>query len=124
MGQPLKLAHCLFGFRERGRWFCADLPRNSPGPPPPQLEFVISFTKQYITESWDLGRGGAPRACGLDKAPEILLDALGFEPPSTNALIQRTGFSSPITGLHELFASGARAPVALQVEYGISAVRD
>ena len=37
----------------------------------------------------------AEEPSGLDKAYEILLDALGFEPPSINALIQRTGLSTP-----------------------------
>ncbi|HYK24884.1 MAG TPA: DNA-processing protein DprA [Steroidobacteraceae bacterium] len=36
------------------------------------------------------GAAGAP----LDKASEILLDALGFEPVSLNTLVERTGLSS------------------------------
>ena len=36
------------------------------------------------------GAAGAP----LDKASEILLDALGFEPVSLNTLVERTGLPS------------------------------
>jgi DNA processing protein len=54
-------------------------------------ELKIPFTKQDITES------GKPdvRAAGLDKDYEILLDALGFEPQSVDALVDRTGLPSP-----------------------------
>jgi hypothetical protein len=49
----------------------------------------ISITKQNITESPLTALPGGSAASGLDKAYKILLDALGFEPPSTNA--QYTG---------------------------------
>ena len=58
-------------------------------------ELKIPFTKQDITES-DLptqARSGA--APGLDKEYKILLDALGFEPQSIDALVDRTGLPSP-----------------------------
>ena len=56
----------------------------------------ISIAKQDITESRLPALSGGAQASGLDKAYEILLDALGFEPPSTNALVHRSGFSSQI----------------------------
>ncbi len=58
-------------------------------------ELRIPFTKQDITES---AQATAPRAFaapGLDKEYEILLDALGFEPQSVDALVDRTGLPSP-----------------------------
>jgi hypothetical protein len=55
----------------------------------------ISFTKQDITESAAACPTGTEAPSGLDKAYEILLDALGFEPPSIDAPIQRTGLSGP-----------------------------
>jgi len=36
-------------------------------------------------------QGPALRAARLDKGHEILLDALGFEPPSVDSLVERTG---------------------------------
>ena len=38
--------------------------------------------------------GMAPQGTPLDKASEILLDALGFEPVSLNTLVERTGLPS------------------------------
>jgi DNA processing protein len=58
-------------------------------------ELKIPFSKQDITES-PPGAGTRPRgAPGLDKDYEILLDALGFEPQSIDALVDRTGLPSP-----------------------------
>jgi len=45
----------------------------------------ISIAKQDITESPLAAPPGPAGASGLDKPYEILLDALGFEPPSANA---------------------------------------
>jgi hypothetical protein len=59
------------------------------------LEAGISFTKQDITESGAQGVGNAEGPSGLDKAYEILLDALGFGPLSINAPIHRTGLAGP-----------------------------
>jgi hypothetical protein len=55
---------------------------------------AFSFTKQHITESAAAQLARVECTVGLDKAYEILLDALGFEPPSNDAPIQRTGPSS------------------------------
>jgi DNA processing protein len=58
-------------------------------------ELKIPFSKQDITES-PPGTGTRPTgAPGLDKDYEILLDALGFEPQSIDALVDRTGLPSP-----------------------------
>jgi DNA processing protein len=58
-------------------------------------ELKIPFSKQDITES-PSGAGTRPTgAPGLDKDYEILLDALGFEPQSIDALVDRTGLPSP-----------------------------
>ena len=58
-------------------------------------ELKIPFSKQDITES-PPGAGTRPTgAPGLDKDYEILLDALGFEPQSIDALVDRTGLPSP-----------------------------
>jgi len=58
-------------------------------------ELKIPFSKQDITES-PTGVGTRPAlAPGLDKDYEILLDALGFEPQSIDALVDRTGLPSP-----------------------------
>ncbi|HVN99606.1 MAG TPA: DNA-processing protein DprA [Steroidobacteraceae bacterium] len=58
-------------------------------------ELHIPFTKQDITDSADEPGTGVPAAHGLDKDYEILLDALGFEPQSIDALVDRTGLTSP-----------------------------
>jgi DNA processing protein len=58
-------------------------------------ELKFPYTKQDITDATDAAaRGGAP-AAALDKDYEILLDALGFEPESIDALVERTGLPSP-----------------------------
>jgi DNA processing protein len=59
------------------------------------LELKIPLTKQQITESTREGSPDAVPAPGLDKDYEILLDALGFEPQSIDALVDRTGLPSP-----------------------------
>ena len=58
-------------------------------------ELKIPFTKQDITESADGPAAAAAKGPGLDKDYEILLDALGFEPQSIDALVDRTGLHSP-----------------------------
>ena len=58
-------------------------------------ELKIPFTKQDITEPGVGAPAGAAKAHGLDKDYEILLDALGFEPQSIDALVDRTGLQSP-----------------------------
>lgn len=58
-------------------------------------ELKIPFTKQDITESAKRPVGLAQAAPGLDKEYEILLDALGFEPQSVDALVDLTGLPSP-----------------------------
>jgi DNA processing protein len=58
-------------------------------------ELKIPFTIQQITESGGAEAAGAVAASGLDKDYEILLDALGFEPQSIDALVDRTGLPSP-----------------------------
>ena len=58
-------------------------------------ELKIPFTKQDITESGPPTQARPAAAPGLDKEYEILLDALGFEPQSIDALVDRTGLPSP-----------------------------
>lgn len=58
-------------------------------------ELKIPFTKQDITDSPEDPESGTAAAPGLDKDYEILLDALGFEPQSIDALVDRTGLTSP-----------------------------
>lgn len=58
------------------------------------VELKIPFTKQDITESAGSLVVGAVMVPGLDKDYEILLDALGFEPQSIDALVDRTGLQS------------------------------
>ena len=58
-------------------------------------ELKIPFTKQDITESGTPTQARPAAAPGLDKEYEILLDALGFEPQSIDALVDRTGLPSP-----------------------------
>ena len=58
-------------------------------------ELKIPFTKQDITESGPATQARPGAAPGLDKEYEILLDALGFEPQSIDALVDRTGLPSP-----------------------------
>ena len=50
--------------------------------------------KQALTGAPRPGLRMAPRGAPLDKASEILLDALGFEPVSLNTLVERTGLPS------------------------------
>ena len=49
------------------------------------MKTYISVEKQHITASPLPALPRGPGAPVLDKAYEILLDALGFEPPSANA---------------------------------------
>jgi DNA processing protein len=58
-------------------------------------ELNIPFTKQDITDSSGEPGTGAADGRGLDKDYEILLDALGFDPQSIDALVERTGLTSP-----------------------------
>ncbi len=58
-------------------------------------ELKIPFTKQEITDSGSGVPAAAQNGPGLDKDYEILLDALGFEPQSIDALVDRTGLQSP-----------------------------
>ena len=58
-------------------------------------ELNIPFTKQDITDSLSESGMGTVQVRGLDKDYEILLDALGFEPRSIDALADRTGLTSP-----------------------------
>ncbi|MBS0387391.1 MAG: DNA-protecting protein DprA [Proteobacteria bacterium] len=58
-------------------------------------ELNIPFTKQDITDSSGDPEKAATATPTLDKDYEILLDALGFEPQSIDALVERTGLTSP-----------------------------
>jgi DNA processing protein len=58
-------------------------------------ELKIPFTEQDITESADLRSRKPLSALVLDNDYEILLDALGFEPQSVDALVDLTGLPSP-----------------------------
>ena len=58
-------------------------------------ELKIPFTKQDITDSSGDAAKSSPEAAVLDKDYEILLDALGFEPQGIDALVERTGLTSP-----------------------------
>ncbi len=53
-------------------------------------ELPISFRKEQLTEA----RPAAAEAVVLDKEYEMLLDALGFEPATVDALVARTGLPS------------------------------
>ena len=60
---------------------------------------VLQDLNVPVQNQWDNGAPATPpRAVGgggpLDKASEILLDALGFEPVSLNTLVERTGLPS------------------------------
>jgi DNA processing protein len=57
-----------------------------------QLQF--SIPKQMLMSFGEDGREVTTGARRLDKADEILLDALGFEPTSLDALVDRTGLPS------------------------------
>ncbi|HEY2591888.1 MAG TPA: DNA-processing protein DprA [Steroidobacteraceae bacterium] len=53
------------------------------------------YTKNQIpTNTYRPELRAAPTGAPLDKASEILLDALGFEPVSLNTLVERTGLPS------------------------------
>ena len=58
-------------------------------------ELKIPYTKQDITD--ELSHASVARTArpALDKDYEILLDALGFEPQSIDALVEQTGLPSP-----------------------------
>ena len=57
-------------------------------------EIAISFPKQHDM-SCDCRRDRVtPDATRLDKGQKILLDAMGFESASVDALVERTGFPS------------------------------
>jgi DNA processing protein len=58
-------------------------------------ELKIPFTKQDITDSLGNAEKRPPAERALDKDYEILLDALGFDPQGIDALVERTGLSSP-----------------------------
>ena len=58
-------------------------------------ELNIPYVKQDVTESAAPAEPPLRRVLGLDKDYEILLDALGFEPQSIDALVDRTGLPSP-----------------------------
>jgi DNA processing protein len=58
-------------------------------------ELKIPFTKQDVVDSTGPAPGTVATGRPLDKDYEILLDALGFEPASIDALVERTGLPSP-----------------------------
>jgi DNA processing protein len=57
-------------------------------------ELNLYDEKQSLTMRADAGRPEWVEVPGLDKASEFLLDALGFEPASVDALVERTGLPS------------------------------
>jgi DNA processing protein len=57
-------------------------------------ELKISSPKQSLRSLPAASLRCRPTAGGLDKASEILLDAVGFEPTSLDALVERTGLPS------------------------------
>lgn len=54
----------------------------------------VGLKNQVNTQTPGPAGRGAGAAAPLDKASEILLDALGFEPVSLNTLVERTGLPS------------------------------
>ncbi|MFO1402677.1 MAG: DNA-processing protein DprA [Steroidobacteraceae bacterium] len=58
-------------------------------------ELKIPFTKQDLERAPDAASGPVASGRPLDKDYEILLDALGFEPASIDALVDRTGLPGP-----------------------------
>ena len=58
-------------------------------------ELKFPFIKQDITESSSASKTEPANSAVLDKDYKILLDALGFEPQSIDALVDRTGLPSP-----------------------------
>jgi DNA processing protein len=58
-------------------------------------ELKLPYLKQDLTESSERPGQPAEALPALDKDYEILLDALGFEPMSIDALVDRTGLPSP-----------------------------
>jgi DNA processing protein len=57
-------------------------------------ELPWQYKKQGLASNPDPGRQGGFEAPVLDKVSEILLDAMGFEPASVDALVERTGLPS------------------------------
>ena len=57
-------------------------------------ELNLSHNKQQLMPDLDPQADAAERAHGLDKVSKILLDAIGFEPASVDALVERTGLPS------------------------------
>lgn len=57
-------------------------------------ELNLDINKQGLTSDPDPATGGAMAGPALDKASEILLDALGFEASGVDTLVERTGLPS------------------------------
>jgi DNA processing protein len=57
-------------------------------------ELKLPFSKQDVEPKPAAADGPGAKAPQLDKEYEILLDALGFEPASIDALVDRTGLPS------------------------------
>jgi DNA processing protein len=58
------------------------------------VELKISLADQLLAKTPTSANGAQQKAPALDKAYEILLDALAFEPASVDSLIERTGMNS------------------------------
>ncbi len=58
------------------------------------LQLRIPYTKQELVQNGGTAADGGEPGKPLDKNYKILLDALGFEPTSVDALVDRTGLSS------------------------------
>ena len=57
-------------------------------------ELKIPYAKQDVADEAGAALTAGVPPPGLDKDYEILLDALGFEPASIDALVERTGLPS------------------------------
>jgi DNA processing protein len=57
-------------------------------------ELNLDYDKQILISDTEPGLGESKSVPALDKASEILLDAIGFEASSIDALVQRTGLPS------------------------------
>ena len=58
------------------------------------MELKISLANQLVATAAAGTDGAQQKTPKLDKAYEILLDALAFEPASVDSLIERTGMNS------------------------------
>ena len=72
-------------------------------------ELGIPFDNQMLAETQVTASSSRPRGPPLDKAYEMLLDALGFEPASLDQLGARTGIpSAALTGMLLMLELGGR----------------